>query len=117
MTLSTLGWIVGLTALSNIVFKTYLTEYHSGFRAFSKHVLENINIKVNKNNFVFDFEIIAQIIAKKYKIEEIPIQTRYFDESSSIKFISAVIYGIGILFNLFKYFLYKRFGVKFKQFK
>ena len=85
-----------LTATANIIFHTYLTEYHSGFRAFSKDVLENINLKANKDNFVFDFEVISQIMNKRYKIEEVPIQTRYFDEASSIKLLPAIIYGIGI---------------------
>ena len=74
-----------LTAVENVVLKTYLTEYHSGFRAYSADLLRNINFEANSDNFVFDTEIIVQAIAKGFKIEEIPIKTRYFDEASKIK--------------------------------
>lgn len=106
-----------LTSISNIIFRTYLTEYHSGFRAFSKDILENINLSANQDSFVFDFEMIAQIINKRYKIEEIPIKTRYFDEASSIKIGPAIIYGYGILWILVKFYLHEHLNLRFKIFE
>lgn len=105
-----------LTSTANIVFRTYLTEYHSGFRAFSRDLIENINLKANRDNFVFDFEMIAQIINKHYKIEEVPIKTRYFDEASSIKLGPAIVYGCGILWILLKYHAHKHWHIKSKLF-
>jgi glycosyltransferase involved in cell wall biosynthesis len=105
-----------LTALENVAFATFLTEYHSGFRAYSAKVLKAINFQLNSNGFLFDTEIIAQILLHNYKIEEIPIRTRYFDEASTIKLWPATLYGLGILKTLLKYILHTRTFIKFKQF-
>ena len=86
-----------LTALMNVAFHTYLTEYHSGFRAYSARALRAIRFEENSDNFVFDTEIIVQLLAAGSRLEEIPIRTRYFDEASSIRFWPAVWYGLGIL--------------------
>lgn len=94
-----------LTALENVVFGTYLTEYHSGFRVYSTKLLKSINFKLNSNGFVFDTEIIAQILLHNFRIEEIPIRTRYFDEASTIKLLPSILYGLGILKTLLKYIL------------
>ncbi len=106
-----------LTAFENVVLKTYLTEYHSGFRAYSAELLRNINFEANSNNFVFDTEIIVQTLLKGFRIEEIPIKTRYFDEASQIKILPCIHYGIGILWTLLKYKLHTSGLKKFKQFK
>jgi 2-polyprenyl-3-methyl-5-hydroxy-6-metoxy-1,4-benzoquinol methylase len=106
-----------LTALENVVFGTFLTEYHSGFRAYSARVLRSINFQLNSNGFLFDTEIIAQILLHNYKIEEVPIRTRYFDEASTIKLWPAILYGLGILKTLLKYILHTRTFIKFKQFE
>lgn len=106
-----------LTALENVVFGTFLTEYHSGFRAYSARVLRSINFQLNSNSFLFDTEIIAQILLHNYKIEEVPIRTRYFDEASTIKLWPAIVYGLGILKTLLKYILHTRTFIKFKQFE
>lgn len=106
-----------LTALENVVLGTYLTEYHSGFRAYSAKYLKTVNFMANSDNFVFDTEIIVQGIANYLKIDEVPIKTRYFDEASTIKLIPAVIYGLGILKTLFKYILHKYRIIRFKQFE
>jgi glycosyltransferase involved in cell wall biosynthesis len=86
-----------LTAIENATFLIYLTEYHSGFRAYSRSYLESVNLEANSDRFVFDTEIIAQGIAKGLKIREIPIETRYFDEASQISFAPSVRYGLSIL--------------------
>lgn len=106
-----------LTALENVVLGTYLTEYHSGFRAYSARYLRTVNFMANGDGFVFDTEIIVQGLLHYLKIEEIPIKTRYFDEASSIKFRAAVVYGCGILRTLLKYILHTRGIVKFRQFE
>jgi radical SAM superfamily enzyme YgiQ (UPF0313 family) len=95
------------TVLANAVFAMHLTEYHAGFRVYSSNVLRNIDFEKNSNNYVFDAEIIAQIISKNYKIAEIPIPTRYFKEASSIAFWPSVVYGLGFFRILFSRLLMK----------
>ena len=104
-----------LTAFENVVLGIYLTEYHSGFRAYSAEYLTAVNYEANSNGFVFDTEIIVQGVIKYMKFEEVPIRTRYFDEASSIKLWPSIVYGLNILKTLFKFFLYKH-GIHFKQF-
>lgn len=106
-----------LTAVENVIFRTYLTEYHSGFRAYSAKVLKSIRLDLNSDGFIFDTEIIAQILLHNFKIEEVPIRTRYFDEASSIKLWPSILYGLGILKTLLKYMLHTRTFVKFRQFE
>ncbi len=86
-----------LTAIENATFLIYLTEYHSGFRAYTRRYLEAVNVEANSDGFVFDTEIIAQGMAKGLLITEIPIATRYFDEASQIAFGPSVRYGLAIL--------------------
>ena len=104
-----------LTALENVVLQTYLTEYHSGFRAYSRRVLERVAFQRNSDGFVFDTEIIVQLLVCGFKIEEIPIKTRYFEEASTIGFWPSVIYGFGILRTLAKFLLHKYRICRFKQ--
>jgi glycosyltransferase involved in cell wall biosynthesis len=86
-----------LTAVENATFLIYLTEYHSGFRAYSRRYLESVALEANSDGFVFDTEIIAQGMARGLRIREIPIETRYFDEASQIAFGPSVRYGFAIL--------------------
>ena len=104
-----------LTAFENVVLGIYLTEYHSGFRAYSAKYLKAVNYEANSDGFVFDTEIIVQGVVKYMKFEEVPIRTRYFDEASSIKLWPSIVYGLNILKTLFKFSLYKQ-GMRFKQF-
>lgn len=106
-----------LTAFENVVLGTYLTEYHSGFRAYSAALLRTVNFRRNSNNFVFDTEIIIQSLVHHFKIEEIPIQTRYFDEASKIKLLPGIIYGCGIIWAVIKYLLHIKGIYKFRQFE
>jgi hypothetical protein len=105
-----------LTAIANIVFKRYLSEIHSGFRAYSRKYLETIRFEKNSNNFVFDTEIIAQGMANNLFFREVPIETRYFPEASSINFFSSVKYGFGVLFVLIKYVLHVKGVLIFEKF-
>ena len=86
-----------LTAIENATFLIYLTEYHSGFRAYTRKYLESVDLEANSDGFVFDTEIIAQGMAKGLRIVEVPIETRYFDEASQIAFGPSVRYGLEIL--------------------
>jgi glycosyltransferase involved in cell wall biosynthesis len=95
-----------LTAVENATFLIYLTEYHSGFRAYSRRYLEAVNLEANSDGFVFDTEIIAQGMAKGFRIREIPIETRYFDEASQIAFGPSVRYGLAILKTMLLYKLH-----------
>lgn len=97
-----------LTALANMAFRRYLTEIHSGFRAYSRKYLETVQFDKNSDDFIFDTQIIAQGMACGLYFEEIPITTRYFPEASSINFFRSVKYGFGILWTLFRFFLHKR---------
>lgn len=97
---------VFLTAIANIVFERYLSEIHSGFRAYSRKYLETVRLEDNSDDFIFDSEIIAQGMASKLFFREVPIDTRYFPEASSINFGRSVVYGLGILQVLFRYFLH-----------
>lgn len=97
-----------LTALANVVFSRYLTEIHSGFRAYSRKYLETVRYEMNSDDFVFDTEIIAQGMANNLFFEEVPIVTRYFPEASSINFRRSVKYGFGILGLLMRYILHCR---------
>ena len=97
-----------LTAVENATFYMYLTEYHSGLRAYSRRYLETVNFEANSDDFVFDSEIIAQGVIHGLRIREIPIATRYFAEASRIGFGRSVIYGLAILKTLVKFKLHKK---------
>lgn len=106
-----------LTAIENIVLGTTLTEYHSGFRAYSANALRSVNYRLNDNAFVFDTEIIVQLILQQRRIHEVPIRTRYFEGASTIKVLPAFVYGCGILLTLAKFLLHTNGIVRFRQFK
>jgi glycosyltransferase involved in cell wall biosynthesis len=103
-----------LTALANIVFGRYLTEIHSGFRAYSRKYLKSIRFEENSDDFVFDTEIICQGMLHNMFIHEVPIDTRYFSEASSINFRRSVVYGFNILWTLVRYMLHKKNIFHFK---
>lgn len=96
-----------LTAVANIVYGRYLTEIHSGFRAYSRKYLETVNFEKNSDDFIFDTEIIAQGMACNLFFSEVPIVTRYFPEASSISFRKSVQYGFGILYVLFRFYCHR----------
>lgn len=106
-----------LTALANVVFGRFLTEIHSGFRAYSRRYLTTVRFEENSDDFVFDTEIIAQGMACGLFFREVPIVTRYFPEASSINFRRSLVYGLGILLVLARYFLHKQGWQRFRQFE
>jgi len=105
-----------LTAVENAAFYMYLTEYHSGLRAYSRKYLETVNYELNSDGFVFDSEIIAQGVIHNMRIQEIPIQTRYFPEASQIGFGRSIVYGMSILKMLIKFKLHKKGIKRFEMF-
>ena len=94
-----------LTFTQNLCTGKKLSEYHTGYRAFSKKVLKEINYQNNSNNFIFDNQVLSQIIYKGFEIAEITCPTKYFKEASSINFKRSVIYGLGVLKTSFQHFL------------
>ena len=96
-----------LTLFQNILMNQKLSEYHTGFRAFSSEVLKDIKFNENSDDFIFDNQMLAQIMFKKHLIGEITCPTKYFEEASSINFQRSSVYGIGVLLTSIKYFLTK----------
>lgn len=86
-----------LTLFQNLLFGQKLSEYHTGFRAFSKEVLMDVDFENNSDDFIFDNEIIAQIFKKKYEIAEITCPTKYFNDASSINLRRSIKYGLGVI--------------------
>ena len=97
-----------LTGLENRVFGLNLSEYHTGYRAFKRRVLETVNFHLNSDGFIFDQEVITQIVEADFRITEVSVPTRYFPEASSANFKDSVVYGFGILWLLLRYWLHKR---------
>lgn len=99
-----------LTAVQNLMIGSKLSEFHTGYRAFSREVLKALPLHANSDGFVFDNEMLAQIIFFGYRVGEVSCPTAYFEEASSINFVSSVIYGLGVLRTSFK-FLFQRLGL------
>ena len=97
-----------LTTLENKILGLELSEYHTGYRAFSRKVLEEINFHANSDGFIFDQEVVMQIADADFRIAQIAVPTRYFPEASSASFVDSVTYGCGILWLLFRDLLHKK---------
>jgi len=96
-----------LTFTQNILLGQKLSEYHTGYRAYSREVLEKIDYNRNSDGFVFDNEIIAQIFKKGYEIAEITCPAKYFKDASSINFVNSIKYGLGVLRVSIFYFFHR----------
>ncbi|NBG66632.1 glycosyltransferase family 2 protein [Acidiluteibacter ferrifornacis] len=86
-----------LTFTQNLLVGAKLSEYHTGYRAFTKEAIQSIDISKNSDNFIFDNQMLSQLLMKGYEIAEITCPTKYFDEGSSINFKNSTIYGLGVL--------------------
>lgn len=106
-----------LTFVQNVLLSQKLSEYHTGYRAFSAEVLRDINYNVNSDDFVFDNEMLAQIFYEGYEIGEITCPTKYFDDASSINLKRSAIYGLGVLRVSLVYRLCKWKWMKSRLFK
>lgn len=96
-----------LTTMENLVLGKKLSEYHTGYRAYSRKFLETVPFMRNSNDFVFDTEILVQAVEFGMRIEEIPVTTKYFKEASSVNFKNSLIYGFKTLWVLVKYLLHR----------
>lgn len=99
-----------LTLTQNLLMDAKLSEYHTGFRAFSREVIESLPLEENSDDFVFDNEMISQALFFNYRVGEISCPTRYFPEASSINFSRSVKYGFGVLGTAIK-FRFQRMGL------
>ncbi|GAM08947.1 putative protein [Geobacter sp. OR-1] len=86
-----------LTFLENVLLGHKLSEYHTGYRAFSRELLEQLPLDLNSDNFLFDNQVIAQIIWYGFRVGEVSCPTKYFPEASSINFRNSVVYGVGVM--------------------
>jgi glycosyltransferase involved in cell wall biosynthesis len=96
-----------LTRLENAVFGLHLSEYHTGYRAYSRAALESVNFQMDSDGFVFDQDIVAQFVSAGFRISEVPVPTRYFPEASSASFLQSCVYGLSILRVLTRFWLHK----------
>ena len=101
-----------LTTFQNILLGQHLSEYHTGYRAFSAAVLKDICYQKCSDDFIFDNQITSQIFMKGYEIAEVTCPTKYFEEASSINFKRSSIYGLGVLKVSVQHFLHKRKLIK-----
>jgi glycosyltransferase involved in cell wall biosynthesis len=97
-----------LTIVENMAFGLHLSEYHTGLRAYSRRLLETIPYRLNSDDFVFDQELVAQVVAVGgFRIDEIAVPTRYFEEASSVGFRRSVVYGLSTLRVVGSYLLHR----------
>jgi glycosyltransferase involved in cell wall biosynthesis len=107
----------GLTFIQNMFVSQKLSEYHTGYRAFSREVLTSINLEANSDDFVFDNQMLSQIIMADFPIGEVTCPTKYFDDASSINFRRSSIYGIGVLTTSLQHRLHKWGIVRNQRYK
>ncbi len=106
-----------LTWVENRILGLNLSEYHTGYRAYNRKVLEEVPFLLNSDNFVFDQEMIAQVAHLGFRFKEVPVPTRYFREASSASFLASVNYGVSILFLMGRYLLHRFSVINQKQFE
>ena len=105
-----------LTVTENLVYSRRLTDCHSGFRAYSRKLLETVPFLLNSDDFVFDSQMIAQAVYLGFKIKEIPVQARYFPEASSVNFKVSTVYGIKTLWVMLSFALQRSGAFRFRIF-
>jgi glycosyltransferase involved in cell wall biosynthesis len=103
-----------LTLFQNFMIGAKLSEYHTGYRAFSRKVLQSINYQANSDDFVFDNQMLSQILIQNFEIAEITCPTRYFKEASSINLKRSIKYGLGVLRTSFQHAFQKKGLAKYK---
>ena len=106
-----------LTILENIILDQNLSEYHTGFRAFTKNVIEQLPLLTNSDDYIFDNEMLTQCIAFGFRIGEISCPTKYFSEASSINFFRSIKYGFGVINTSIKFRLWKYGLIKCRLFE
>ena len=106
-----------LTFIQNLLISQKLSEYHTGYRAFSKDALKAINFNDNSDDFIFDNQMLAQLVYKDFEIAEVTCPTKYFEEASSINFKRSAVYGLGCMLVSIKFRLNKWGIIKLAMFK
>ena len=106
-----------LTKLENLTLGLNLAEYHTGYRAYNRKVLEQIPFTLNSDKFVFDQEFLVQATHMGFRIKEVPVPTKYFPEASSASFVDSVVYGLSILFLLSRFIVHRISLIQFRQFE
>ncbi|HKQ61652.1 MAG TPA: glycosyltransferase family 2 protein [Candidatus Polarisedimenticolaceae bacterium] len=106
----------GLTFAANLLMGAKLSEYHTGYRAYSRRLLERLPLAANSDDFVFDNQVLAQVLWMGYVVAEISCPTRYFAEASSINFRRSVRYGFGCLSTALQFFLARRRMIRVERF-
>ncbi|MFQ6011620.1 MAG: glycosyltransferase family 2 protein [Nitrososphaerales archaeon] len=106
-----------LTKVENLVLGIGLSEYHTGYRAYSRRVLEEVPFLLNSDKFVFDQEILVQSVYQGFRIKEVAVPTKYFPEASTAGFIPSTVYGLNILLLLCRYLLHRMSLIKLNQFQ
>jgi len=101
-----------LTFIQNLIIGEKLSEYHTGYRAYSSKVLSRINFNNNSNNFIFDNQLLCQVLYQKFKIGEITCPTLYSEDSSSINLFDSLVYGFGVLLISMQFFFAKKMNIK-----
>ena len=96
-----------LTIMENRAFGLHLSEYHTGFRAYSRNLLESIPYRLNSDDFVFDQELVSQAVACHFRVGEIAVPTRYFEEASSVNFRRSVVYGLSTMKVVLRFMLHR----------
>jgi glycosyltransferase involved in cell wall biosynthesis len=105
-----------LTGVENVLLGLTLSEYHTGFRAYSRRLLETLPFLLNSDDFVFDQEIMVQALCFGFRVSEVPVPTRYFAEASSVNFRRSVEYGLDVLWLMLRYLLHRAHVVRSRQF-
>jgi glycosyltransferase involved in cell wall biosynthesis len=106
-----------LTGVENFVLGLELSEYHTGYRAYSRQVLEEVPFLLNSDKFVFDQEMLVEAVHMGFRIQEVSVPTRYFAEASSASFVTSVVYGLSILLLLSRFLLHRMSLLDLKQFE
>lgn len=106
-----------LTGLENYVFGLRLSEYHTGYRAYTRAALESVNLEMNSDNFIFDQEIMAQFVELGARIAEVPVPTRYFPQASSASLVQSTVYGVSILRVVLRFWLHRHGVLRRRQFE
>ncbi|HDR67730.1 MAG TPA: glycosyltransferase family 2 protein [Bacteroidaceae bacterium] len=106
-----------LTLVQNLLMNQKLSEYHTGYRAFSANVLKSISFNKNSDDFIFDNQMLAQIFYAGFDVAEITCPTKYFEEASSINFTESVVYGVGVIKVSLQYLIQKTGLGRFRIFK
>lgn len=106
-----------LTKIENWTLGLNLSEYHTGYRAYNRRVLEEIPFSLNSDKFVFDQEFLVQAAHLGFRIKEVPVPTKYFPEASNASFVDSTIYGLSILFLLARYMMHRTSLISLLQFQ